>query len=114
MKNLSFFFAACGLALLTSAAPAPARYQTTPPPVYTGCAPSASSCWADTGYCRGCFFGRDNSTAACEAEGQRANEYADYYRSQPFSQDNNNLILYWDYYADGIYTGHSSGSCNCN
>jgi len=108
MKNLSVFFATCALGLLANIAPAQAQYQPTPPPVYTGCAPSASSCWADTGYERGYAFGRDNSTAASEAEGQRANQYADYYRSQPWTQDNNNLILYWDYYADGIYSGHSS------
>lgn len=107
MKNLTFLFAACGLALLASTTPAQAQYQPTPPPVYTACANTNSGCWADTGFDRGKAFGKDNSTAACEAEGQRANQYADYYRSQPRSQQNDNLVLYWDYYADGIYIGHS-------
>ena len=105
MKKLSLFLATCGLALLANATPALA--QTTPPSVYTSCASSDSHCWADTGFDRGKAFGANNSTAACEAEGQRANQYANYYRSQPSSQENSNLILYWDYYGDGIYTGHS-------
>jgi hypothetical protein len=106
MKNLSFFFAACGLALLTNATPAQAQYQPTPPPVYTSCAPSASGCWADTGHKRGISFGNNNTQAACEAEGQRANTYANYYRAQPQTPDNQNLVLYWDYYADGIFVGY--------
>lgn len=98
MKKLSSFFVACALALLANAAQAQ-----TPPPVYTGC--SSSSCWADTGERRGIAFGNSNSQAACEAEGQRANEYANYYRSQPQTPDSNNLTLYWDSYADGIFVG---------
>jgi len=104
MKKLSFFLATCALALLANTTPAQA--QTTPPPVYTSCASSDYTCWADTGYSRGIAFGANNSTDACNAESQRANEYANYYRSQPYSQQSNNLTLYWDYYADGIATGH--------
>ena len=106
MKKLAFLLATCGIALLANTAPALA--QSTPPNTYTSCSSSDSNCWANTGYERGYSFGANNPTSACEAEGQRANEYANYYRSQPASQQNNNLILYWDYYADGIYTGHSN------
>jgi hypothetical protein len=107
MKTLSIFFATCGLALLANISPAQAQYQTTPPPVYTSCSNTDSNCWANTGASRGAVFGQSNSTAACEAEGQRANQYADYYRSQPRTTENDNLVLYWDYYADGIYIAHS-------
>ena len=106
MKNLAFFFATCALGLLANTTPA--HTQSTPPPVYTSCATTDSHCWADTGFERGLAYGDNNSTAACEAEGQRANEYANYYRSQPSTQETNDLILYWDYYADGIYIAHSS------
>ena len=106
MKKLAFFLAACGLALLAN--PTTSLAQTTPPAVYTGCAASDSHCWADTGFSRGYSFGANNSTAACEAEGQRANEYANYYRAQLRTTENDNLVLYWDYYADGIYSGHSN------
>jgi len=111
MKNLSFFFAACGLALLTNVTPAQAQYQPTPPPVYTGCANSNYICWADTGFERGIAFGQNNSTATCNQESERANAYANYYRTnpqpQPYPEYNNNMVLYWDYYLDGIATGHN-------
>lgn len=106
MKKLPLFFAACGVALLATATPALA--QSTPPPVYTSCSVADSHCWADTGEARGKLFGANNSADACVAEGQRANEYANYYRSQPFSQQNNDLTLYWDYYADFVYMSHEN------
>jgi hypothetical protein len=43
---------------------------------------------------RGLGYGANNSTAACEAEGQRANQYAHYDRSQLQTQETNNLTLY--------------------
>jgi hypothetical protein len=55
------FFATCALGLLANTTPA----QTTPLPVYSSCANSDYSCWADTGYDRVQAFGRNKSMAAC-------------------------------------------------
>ena len=111
MKNLPLFFATCALGLLATVAPA--QTQNTPPIVYSSCANSDYICWADTGYDRGQAFGRNNSTDACNQESDRANAYANYYRAnpqpQPYPEYNNNMVLYWDYYADGIATGHYPG-----
>jgi len=107
MKKLSLFLATCALGLLANVTTTSAQ---TPPPVSTNCGTPTQytkPCWADTGYARGGNYGASCSYNDYLAESQRANSYADYYRAQPYSDENACLTIYWDYYLDGLYTGYS-------
>jgi hypothetical protein len=104
MKKAFLFLATCGLALLANAASA--QVYLPPPPVSTSCAPEDYTCWAYTGYDRGVAYGANAGLEAYLAEAERASAYAEYWRAQPFSQHQNNMVLYWDYYLDGLPAGY--------